>query len=177
MNILMIFPDLADIEGTGAGTLINTAYDSQALLAKIASYCDHRFGPTSINDDYLIFLAKLMKPIEVDNKLIASDYITLVSDIAAGVDVTVTAEKFSLFDGVIYVSLGSYDQYRALCRKCKGEGCSHCLNQYTVKEAFRQIRKSELNTVNMAIVELDLFERDKFVDAAVAVISEWFYVR
>lgn len=177
MKVLFLFPDLLDIECQGESTLTNSAYGSENLVNELTSLCDSRFGPTKAYLEMFIFLMSSLKKTEQVEGLVTNDYVTLVSEITSKVNLTVKADKFAMFDGVVYVSLGAYDQYRTLCPKCAGEGCPHCTEQYAIKETIRHIRKSDINGTPIAIVELDLSDRERFINQCGSVLGEWFYAR
>lgn len=177
MKVLFIFPDLLDYERQGESSLIDTAYRSSELMQQVTDRSEHRFGPTELHLDMLTFLLKsTTKSAPIDGVLV-EDYVTLVSDIATTVKISVTADRFAMFDAIVYVSLGAFDQYRTLCPSCLGEGCSKCTEQYTVKETIRHIRKSEVNATPIAIIELDLLNRDRWVEQAAEQLAQWFYAR
>lgn len=177
MKVLFLFPDLLDIERQGESTLTNSAYGSESLVNELTSLCESRFGPTKAYLEMFIFLMSSLKKTEQVEGLVTNDYVTLVSEITSKVNLTVKADKFAMFDLVVYVSLGAYDQYRTLCPKCKGEGCPHCTEQYAVKETVRHLMNSEVNAVPIKIVELDLNDRMSFINQCGIVLGEKFYAR
>ena len=166
-----------DIECQGESTLTNSAYGSESLVNELTSLCESRFGPTKVYLEMFIFLMSSLKKTEQVEGLVTNDYVTLVSEITSKVNLTVKADKFAMFDLVVYASLGAYDQYRTLCPKCKGEGCSHCTEQYAVKETVRHLMNSEVNAVPIKIVELDLNDRMSFINRCGIVLGEKFYAR
>lgn len=177
MKVLFLFPDLLDIECQGESTLTNSAYGSESLVNELTSLCESRFGPTKAYLEMFIFLMSSLKKTEQVEGLVTADYVTLVSEIVSKVNLTVTADKFAMFDLVVYVSLGAYDQYRTLCPKCKGEGCVHCTEQYAVKETVRHLMNSEVNAVPIKIIELDLNDRISFINQCGITLGEKFYAR
>lgn len=177
MKVLFLFPDLLDVERQGESSLTNSAYNSAGLIQELTDLCEARFGPTKAFSELFIFLMASLKKLEKVDGLVTTDYVTLVSEIVSKVNLTVTADKFAMFDLVVYVSLGAYDQYRTLCPKCKGEGCSHCTEQYAVKETVRHLMNSEVNAVPIKIVELDLNDRMSFINQCGITLGEKFYAR
>jgi hypothetical protein len=176
VNILLIFPDILDIERQGEPSLINTAYRNQEILSQVGDLCNQQYGPTETYQEYLVYLLTLARK-SVEDAVVLLDKITLVSEIATGPQLTLEHGKLSLFDGIIYISAGAERNYIASCIKCAGIGCKHCDAQYAVKETFRQIKLNPNSPFSLAIVELDLTDRNRCVNKIGDLIGGWFYKR